>query len=550
MKPLRATPGWLTTIALAAVAAVNLAGLWGIAVARQGALDEARRAFDLAVAAKAKALEARLEGVRSDLQFLGGSPTIEGLDESGKDPAAASILRQAAESALLLFLRSHSEVVRIVVRNRQGGPLISLGRRGGVPVLWVSGSTPTGYEGAAIDPRRPRLTARLLQREGVPAAGGVSVETEVEPTALLEQAGVAEAGRCQLLDASGVVLGRSPRGARGISPPGDRQQSARSPVRVAGWSAAGPLALACSQSEAEAVSLAEPVWARYRTTFTLNLAVMALALLLGGFAVSQARRRAGLEARAGEEARVRELERRLFHAERLTTVGRLAAGIAHEINNPLEGMANYLTLGRDALARGDGETASRHLGAVKQGLDRAAAIVRQVLAHADPAKAPRTPVDLNLVLREVEGFVRSRKEFGHIRFELALCDDPLVVHGNPVMLGQVATNLIVNACEVQPDGGEVRVSSRLVDGQVVAEFADRGPGIAESDRQRIFEPFFSTKGSTGLGLSICHTIVTQHEGELDVRSREGGGSIFRMRLLALAEVGSTAATRAWEGSRR
>jgi signal transduction histidine kinase len=278
------------------------------------------------------------------------------------------------------------------------------------------------------------------------------------------------------------------------------------------------------------VGLADPVWTRYRTTYTLNLAVMGLALLLGVFAVQQARRRAGLEARAAEEARVRELERQLFHAERLTTVGRLAAGIAHEINNPLEGMSNYLTLAREALARGDVEAASRHVGSVRQGLERAAGIVRQVLAHADPAKAPRTPVDLNEVLRETEAFVESRKEFAHVAFALDLSPGALVVRGNPVMLGQVATNLIVNACEVQPGRGEVRLSSRREGAFAVAEFADRGPGIPEADRQRVFEPFFSTRDSTGLGLSICHTIVGQHDGELEVVPREGGGSVFRMRL--------------------
>jgi signal transduction histidine kinase len=533
MKPLRATPGWLTGIALAAVAAVNLAGLWGIRVARQGALDEARNAFGLAVGTKANALEGRLSEVRSDLAFLGASPTIARLEEEQrKDPSAASLLRQAAESALLLFLRSHAEVVRIGVRSSEDHPLVHVGRRLGVPVLWVSAS-PTGREGAAIDPSRPRLTARLPQGAAAqPLAGGVTIETEIEPASLLELGEPAPDSprRCRLVDAKGVVLGRFPPGPRGEPGQAEREVRAEAAVRAEGWSAPGPLKLSCAQPEAAVVGLADPVWSRYRTTSTLNLAVMGLALLLGAFAVQQARRRAGLEARAAEEARVRELERQLFHAERLTTVGRLAAGIAHEINNPLEGMSNYLTLAREALARGDVEAASRHVGSVRQGLERAAGIVRQVLAHADPAKAPRTPVDLNQVLNETEAFVESRKEFAHVAFALDLSPEPLLVRGNPVMLGQVATNLIVNACEVQPGRGEVRLSSRREGPHAVAEFADRGPGIPEADRQRVFEPFFSTRDSTGLGLSICHTIVRQHDGELEVVPREGGGSVFRMRL--------------------
>jgi two-component system C4-dicarboxylate transport sensor histidine kinase DctB len=281
------------------------------------------------------------------------------------------------------------------------------------------------------------------------------------------------------------------------------------------------------------VGFFEPVAARYRLTIALNLGVMGLALLLGGFAVQQARRRERLEAAAREEARVRELERQLFHAERLTTVGRLAAGIAHEINNPLEGMANYLALAREALARGEVAAGERHLAQVREGLERAAAIVRQVLAHADPAKAPVTPLDLNQVLREMGRFVRSRKEFGAISLGLDLADGPLLVRGSPVMLGQVAVNLILIACEAQPRGGEVRVASRREEGFAVAEFADRGPGVPEPDRERIFEPFYSTKDSTGLGLSICHSIVRQHGGELSVSPREGGGALFRLRLPAL-----------------
>ena len=527
-RVLGASPGWLTLIALLAVAAVNLAGLWGIRVARQGARDEARRGFELDVAARASRLERRLSEVRADLAFLASSPTIARLGDTGLGPS--SLTRQAAESALLIFLRSHAEVVRISIASTAGRPLVHVGRRGGVPVLWVSAS-PTGEEGAAIDPRRPRLIAKLPQAEAArPLAGGVTVEIEAEAGALLDPGdGVpsSSAPACELRDAAGLMLGRFPRGRR--PPVEESDAEGQAAVRSEGWSAAGPFTLACRRATA-AAGLDEPIFARYRTTFALNLAVMALALLLGGFAVQQARSRAGLEARAAEEARVRELERRLFHAERLSTVGRLAAGIAHELNNPLEGMANYLALARDASARGDSEAAARHLAAVKQGLERAAAIVRQVLAHADPAKTPMTPVDLNRVLRETGDFVRSRREFAHVEIAYELWSDPLVVRGSPVMLGQVAMNLIVNGCEAQPTRGELRVVSRREGGQAVVEFQDRGPGIAEADRERIFEPFFSTKNSTGLGLSICHTIVGQHGGELSVEPRPGGGTLFRMRL--------------------
>lgn len=529
---LRASPGWLTLIALLAVAAVNLAGLWGIRVARQGAREEARRAFDLAVAARASRLERRLSETRADLAFLGASPTIARLDDPARD-GPASLPRQAAESALLLFLRSHPEVVRIRIASVSGRPLVHVGRRGGVPVLWVSAS-PTGEEGAAVDPRRPRLVARLRQGEAArPLAGDITIETEVEVASLLDPGDAAadSAPRaCEMRDARGAVLGRFPPGPRGSAAP--HEAPGEAPVQAEGWSAAGPLVLACRRADKDTSALAEPVLARYRTALALNLAVMALALLLGGFAVQQARTRGLLEARAAEEARVRELERRLFHAERLTTVGRLAAGIAHELNNPLEGMANYLALARDALARGDLAAAQRHQSAVQQGLERAAGIVRQVLAHSDPAKAPMTPLDLNQVLRETADFIRSRREFGHVEIALELAPSPLVVRGSSVMLGQVATNLIVNGCESQPGRGELRVVSRREGDRAVVEFQDRGPGIAEADRARVFEPFFSTKDSTGLGLSICHTIVAQHGGELAVAPRPGGGTIFTMRLPA------------------
>ena len=522
-------PGSFLFVALAllAVVAVNAAGLKGIAVARRGAAEEAGRLFQSDTEARARALESRLSTIRADLAFLAGSVPVMRLRSSGGE--GAGFPRQAAESALLLFLRAHPEVVRLAVRGAKGEPLLLTGRRGGVPVLWVS-TSPTGSEGAAQAQDRPRLFAEMAFEEGSNGA----LEAEVAPSLLLasEESRDARgaAGSCRLTDAQGQMIARSASVLE--AGPDVARLHAQATVAAEGWSLHAPWRLSCILAEDAAVAGIEPLSARYRTTLFLNLAVMALALLLGGAAAGEALRRERAEARAREDARVRELERQLFHSERLATVGRLAAGIAHEINNPLEGMANYLSLTEGALARGDLESGRRRLEGVKQGLERAASVVRQVLAHADPARTPKTPVDLARVFAETTEFVRSRAEFARVRFETALEEKPLVVEGSPIMLGQVAVNLILNACEAQPEGGEVVVCARRESDRVVVEVADRGPGVPEADRERIFEPFFSTKDSTGLGLSVCHSIVRQHEGELAALGREGGGAVFRLSLPA------------------
>lgn len=526
-----------STLAVLTIAAVNAAGLWSIAASRRAVADEAGRLFRAATDTRAQALEARLAGTHADLVFLAGSPLVTRILPAGgraPDPELAA-RRDATESALLLFLRAHPEVTRLVLRADDGQPLVIAGRRGGVPILWVA-SNPTGGEGPAVSPDRPLLTAVVPLAQathGEEPAGGARLEAEIEPHLLLDEPETRvrvrdDAGEpsCLLLDAKGRGM------ARRESALAEPRLEAAAAVGIEGWTAVSPWRLRCAQSEAVAVAFVEPVAARYRTTLVLNLGAMVLAVLLGSLAVRAVAQRERLEGQAREEARVRDLERQLFHAERLTTAGRLAAGIAHEINNPLEGMANYLSLARGALERGDVETAQRRLDGVRQGLERAAMVVRQVLAHADPAKAPRVALDLNQVLTEATEFVRSRPEFAGVRFESALADAPLVVEGNAIMLGQVALNLIVNACEAQPGGGEVRVASRAVDGGVQCEVADRGPGIADADRERIFEPFFSTKNSTGLGLSICHSIVRQHGGRLEVQPRPDGGTVFRMTLPA------------------
>jgi signal transduction histidine kinase len=525
--------GWLTILAVAMVVAVNAAGLWGIAVANRGAREEEARLFSAETAARARSLESVLSGTRAELAFLAGSPPITAL---GAVPAPGKRARNgegehlAAEGTLLVFQRGHPEVKRLMVKSGKDDVILESARRGGVPVLW----RPQDREQETVVPGAPAIRGVFgFESTGVASGNVVRVVAEIDAVALLSAAIAPEGTTCALRDGSGRPLtGTLP--ATLSASGGGHGPVAEAHLRAEGWSGPSPWTLTCARQH-EAASVVEPVTRRSRTLLGLNLAVMALAFLLGSFAIREARQRERLEAKAHEEARVRDLERQLFHAERLGTVGRLAAGMAHEINNPLEGIANYLALAKDHLARGGTEAVAQDLESVQRGLDRAAGILRRVLAHAEPESAPHGPVDLVASLRETLDFVRTRREFRSIAFVDELPAGPLTARGSSVMLGQVLLNLVINACEAQPGGGEVRVSGGPERGDIVVRVADRGPGVPESDRTRIFEPFYTTKQSTGLGLSVCHTIVAQHRGQLSVEGRAGGGATFVMRLPAITE---------------
>jgi hypothetical protein len=332
-----------TGLAVVAVAAVNAAGLWSIAAARRGVADETARLFRVDTQARARVVEAALSAARAELAFLANSAPITRLLSAG-DEATDAEVRQAAEAALLLFLRARPEVTRLTVRDAGGRPLVMAGRRGGIPILWVSSARPTGQEGPAMAAERPRVTTTVS-----------AVEAEVAPNVLLNAAargGASDVGsdrRCRLEDAGGTLL------ARGTGPAaeaGARLVSASADVAGEGWGRPSPWRLVCELDQRAAAALLEPVASRYSTTLALNLGAMALAVVLGLLAIREAGQRERLEAHAREEARVHDLERQLYHAERLTSLGRLTAGLAHEINNPLEGMANYLRLTRDALVPG------------------------------------------------------------------------------------------------------------------------------------------------------------------------------------------------------
>jgi two-component system NtrC family sensor kinase len=239
----------------------------------------------------------------------------------------------------------------------------------------------------------------------------------------------------------------------------------------------------------------------------------------------------------------RESEARLRLNERLAAIGMLAAGVAHEINNPLAFVSGNLGFIQDELRRQELPEEARHelLEAIieaREGADRMRLIVQslQTLSRGDPVSCHPLELHevmesaLHLVWGKVKGRARLVRDYGALP----------QVRGNAVQLAQVFVNLLVNAAQAMPpSGGEIRLVTRIHDGsRVVVEVRDTGCGIPAENLDRIFEPFFTTKPAgegTGLGLSISHGILRALGGELSVESTVGEGTTFRLLLPIAAE---------------
>lgn len=233
--------------------------------------------------------------------------------------------------------------------------------------------------------------------------------------------------------------------------------------------------------------------------------------------------------------------RQLTRTERLAAVGRLAAGVAHELNNPMTGVLTFAHLLRDGLPTGtpqreDAET-------IIEATTRCKEIVRGLLNFARQNEPLKRPTDLNKVLGQALNLVRNQASLQRVRIEEQLDPElpqPLI---DPHQIDEVAVNLLVNAIDAMPDGGSLIVVSRQTDGErpaVEFEISDTGTGVAPEIFDRIFDPFFTTKPTgkgTGLGLAIAHGIVSEHGGTITVRNRaEGTGAVFIVHLPRQAEL--------------
>ena len=224
------------------------------------------------------------------------------------------------------------------------------------------------------------------------------------------------------------------------------------------------------------------------------------------------------------------LAEQLRHAQKMDAVGRLAGGVAHDMNNVLAVVLSYSAFLLEGLEKGEMRADDVH--EIRTAAQRGAALTKQLLAFSRQRVLKPGLLDLNKTITEMLRMVRTL--IGEdVAVETHLADGLPRVKIDPGHLEQVIMNLAVNARDAMPTGGKLVVSTELSDGTVVLSVADNGSGMSATTRERIFEPFFTTKPEgkgTGLGLAMVFGIISQSEGRIEVESEVGRGTTFRIHL--------------------
>jgi two-component system, NtrC family, sensor kinase len=232
----------------------------------------------------------------------------------------------------------------------------------------------------------------------------------------------------------------------------------------------------------------------------------------------------------------RSIQIRILQAEKLAAIGQLAAGVMHEINNPLATISACVAAIEGRLPAASG--AREYLEIIDKEVDRCSRIVDGLLDFSRPKGSAKTIVDLNVLVDETLFLLKHHRRFKRLAVVRELAPEVPRTRGNAEQLIQVFMALMLNAVDAMEQGGVLTVRSG--DGgdrgdEVVVEVEDTGVGIPQDDQGKIFEPFYTTKPpgrGTGLGLSICYGIVQDHGGRIEVESAPGRGSVFRVYLPA------------------
>lgn len=237
-----------------------------------------------------------------------------------------------------------------------------------------------------------------------------------------------------------------------------------------------------------------------------------------------------IERRQAEEEKLK-LHDQLRHADRLATIGILAAGVAHELNEPLGNILGFAQLAKKC--SGVPDSATKDIEKIESASLQAREIIRKLLVFARQRPPSRTRVDLNQVVQESLYFFKSRCAKEGIELVQAPSPNLPEITADPAQLNQVLVNLVVNALQSMSGAGRITVKTWSCRHNVYLMVEDTGAGMSKDVLEKVFIPFFTTKDighGTGLGLPVVHGIVTAHGGSIEVHSRVGYGTRFEIRL--------------------
>jgi len=229
-----------------------------------------------------------------------------------------------------------------------------------------------------------------------------------------------------------------------------------------------------------------------------------------------------------------DIQRQLTNAERLASVGKLASKVAHELNNPMDGILRYINLAIRTIEQQELEKPKEYLTQCRQGLMRMVQIVGELLEFSRSTYATCEYTKIEQIVEDVIKTIDKRAEALNVQIlRNYTAEMPQIRGGN---LFQVFCNLAKNALDAMPDGGQLSISTRLTaDDNIAVQFRDTGKGFAPEHAKAMFEPFFTTKDKgkgTGLGLAICRDIVESYHGRITAENAPEGGSIFTVYLPA------------------
>lgn len=335
----------------------------------------------------------------------------------------------------------------------------------------------------------------------------------------------------EVMQETGLDMARVPRGVNvveRIDPQGKRIMTAFA------WLPANDWLLVIDQNPAEALgplNLAREAELAVLVAATLFIAASIL------FLVRLMVRR--LEAQDSERSA---LDAQLAHSGRLVSLGRMAAGVAHEINNPLAAIGELAGLLEDVATQDENLKQSEYADLFRQNLakiqsqvERVREVTHRLLGFARRMEPRLDPMEVNQVLEEAFSFLEKEAIIRSVKVSRELGPDLPTINSDRAQLQQVFLNLLNNAMDAAGDGGRLEIKSWQEGGKIIVSISDNGPGIAKEMADSIFDPFFTTKGpgeGTGLGLSISHSIMQKLGGTLTFKSTPGEGATFYVSLPA------------------